>query len=246
MLSRSRGHARRNEQGALTPAVIVMAIGLLLLGGLVTDGGRQLNAKLRAQATAEEAARAGANMLDLRKPEAVIDSDKATEAIERYCDLAMKADDTISACEVTDFGHDDNKETDFVEVHVEMSISPLLFGLIGVNDLHANATATASAVQAVTDPYHDRAFPEISPSADVPTTTVDIPTNTTAPTSVVVTPPDNYTTHVCGTPVTLPLDQGVSCSMTTVTLPSNPPPPPTLTTTETTFTTYPTTVTPDF
>jgi hypothetical protein len=237
---------RRNEHGALTPAVIVMAIGLLLLGGLVTDGGRQLNAKLRAQATAEEAARAGANMLDLREPEAVIDTDKATEAIERYCDLAMQQDDTITACEVTDFGHDDNKETDFVEVHVEMSISPLLFGLIGIQDLKANATATASAVQAVTDPYHDRAFPELSPSPDIPTTTIDIPTNTDDPTSVIINPPTGYTTHVCGTPFTLPLDQGVSCSQTTVTLPTDPPPPPTLTTVETSFTTYPTTVTPDF
>jgi len=44
---------RRSEHGALTPAVTVMAIGLLLLGGLVTDGGRQLNAKVRAEATAE-------------------------------------------------------------------------------------------------------------------------------------------------------------------------------------------------
>ena len=68
----------------------------------------------------------------------------------------------------------------------------------------------------MTDPYHDRAFPEMSPSPDIPTTTIDIPTNTSRRTRR-DTPTDNYTTHVCGTAVTLPLDQGVSCSQTTVT-----------------------------
>ncbi len=239
---------RHDEHGALTPAVIVMAVGLLLLGGLVTDGGRQLNAKLRAQATAEEAARAGADMLDLREAEAVIDPRKARQAVDRYCDLARAADATITVCEVSDLGHDDNKETDFVEVHVEITISPLLFGLIGVRDLHANATASASAVQAVTDPYHDRAFPEIDPTPEVPTTTIDIPTDDQTPTGTVIPLPTDYETLLCGTPATLPLTVGVSCSVTTITLPTDnpPPPPPTATQTQTTFETFATTVTPNF
>ncbi|HEY7042509.1 MAG TPA: pilus assembly protein TadG-related protein, partial [Nocardioidaceae bacterium] len=135
---------RRDQRGVLTPAVVVMAIGLLLLGGLVTDGGRQLNARSRAQATAEEAARAAADMLDLREAEAVIDKDKATDAVNRFCEVARQEDDSITACEVADIGHDDNTDADFVKVHVQITITPLLFGLIGVGDMHADVTASAS------------------------------------------------------------------------------------------------------
>src|SRR5262245_46898393 len=102
-----------DERGALTPAVIVMAVGLLLLGGLVTDGGRQLNARLRAEAAAEEAARAGSTMLDLRETDAVIDPEKARQAVDRYCTLAREQDDTITTCELSDIGHEKDKNFDF-------------------------------------------------------------------------------------------------------------------------------------
>jgi Putative Flp pilus-assembly TadE/G-like len=238
----SRPARTRNEQGALTPAVIVMAVGLLLLGGLVTDGGRQLNARLRAEATAEEAARAGSTMLDLRETNAVIDPEKARQAVDRYCTLAKDQDDTITACEVSDIGHDKDKNFDFVEVHVEITISPLLFGLMGVGDLHANATSSASAVQAVKDPYNDRAFPEFTPTPSYPTETITTTTDDNPPTSVTITPPDQYPTTLCGQPTMLPTNVGASCSTTTIPNP-NPPPPSTETTT---ISTYPTNVTPTF
>ncbi len=237
----------RDDHGALTPAVIVMAVGLLLLGGLVTDGGRQLNARLRAQASAEEAARAGSTMLDLRETDAVIDPNKARQAVDRYCDLARQQDDTITTCEVSDIGHDKGTNADFVEVHVEITISPLLFGLIGVGDLHANSTTSASAVQAVTDPYNDRAFPEFTPTPDYPTETITTQTDSSDPPTIPITPPGSYPTTVCGQPTVLPTDVGATCSTTTVTLPPNaPPPPPTATETTTTVSTYPTQATPSF
>ena len=48
----------RDERGSLAPAVPVIAMFLLLLGGLGVDGSRQLNARGQAVAFAEEAARA--------------------------------------------------------------------------------------------------------------------------------------------------------------------------------------------
>jgi hypothetical protein len=223
-----------------------MAVGLLLLGGLVTDGGRQLNARLRAEATAEEAARAGSTMLDLRETNAVIDPEEAREAVERYCTLAKDQDDTITTCEVSDIGHDNDKDFDFVEVHVEITISPLLFGLIGVGDLHANATSSASAVQAVKDPYNDRAFPEFTPTPSYPTETITTETDDQDPPTVTITPPDQYPTTLCGQPTMLPTNQGATCSTTTITEPTNPPPPPSTTYTTTTVSTYPTHVEPTF
>ncbi len=53
----------RGDAGALAPAVPVLAFVLLLLGGLVIDASRLLNARGRAVAYAEEAARAGAGAI---------------------------------------------------------------------------------------------------------------------------------------------------------------------------------------
>ncbi len=241
----------RGERGALTPAVIVMAIGLLLLGGLVTDGGRQLNAKLRAQATAEEAARAGAAMIDQRFGEteerfaAVLDRDKAVDAVTEYCRTAMEQDPSISKCEPGDFGRDEEKAVEWIEVNVEIDVKPLLFGMIGMDNLHAEASAQASPVQAVLDPYHERAGnnPIPPPTPEYPTVTVSVTTTTgTEATSVPL--PTGYTTHLCGTVTVLPPTVGMSCSVTTST--HTPPPPPAATETTTVFTPYPTSVSPSF
>lgn len=231
---------RRGERGALTPAVMVMAIGLLLLGGLVTDGGRQLNAKLRAQATAEEAARAGANMIDLREADPTLDRDAATTAANTFCAQATAEDPSITDCKVSGFGHDPNKLVDWVEVRVEVKIDATLFGLIGVNSLHAEATERASAVQGITDPGNDVLAPRDEPSIVYPSS--GITATTTGPGITSVPVPTGYTTEVCGAVTVLPTNVGVSCSTTTTT--PEPPPPPKTTETSTVFTTYPTSVSP--
>lgn len=55
---------RRGEKGSTAAFLAVLAVPLLLLFGLVVDGGRALEAKLRAKNAAAEAARAGANNCD--------------------------------------------------------------------------------------------------------------------------------------------------------------------------------------
>lgn len=219
---------------------MVMAVGLLLLGGLVTDGGRQLNAKLQAESTAEEAARAGANMLDLRQKQAEIDRDMATAAVDAYCQVARSQDDRIDICEVVEFGRDGNKETDWVSVRVTMNVKALLFGIIGQNELSVDVTAQSSPVQAVLDPNNDIALEVFSPSPEYPSFPVPTADDTPSPTAVPV--PTGYTTQVCGQSTTLPLTVGVDCSVTTTVEP--PPPPPGKTVTTTIYSTYPTVVPP--
>jgi Putative Flp pilus-assembly TadE/G-like len=243
-----RGDRRRSESGALTPAVMVMALSLLLLGGLVTDGGRQLNIKLRAEATADEAARAGAIMIDQRLPGAVLDHTLAAREVTTYCRIAQQEDPTISMCEVSGFGHDANTDADWISVRVQVTESSLLFGIIGLSELHADTTQQASPVQAIVDPFNDPLSPSYSPTIVYPTVTVD-PPKTTGSDVTSVPVPTNYTTTVCGTTTQLPLTVGLTCTISTTEETKPPPPPPpapttTVTSTVTSFSTYPTSVPP--
>jgi hypothetical protein len=61
-------HATRNpaaDTGQITAFVVVMMAALILLAGLVLDGGLTLAARERALAEAQEAARAGAQAINL-------------------------------------------------------------------------------------------------------------------------------------------------------------------------------------
>jgi Putative Flp pilus-assembly TadE/G-like len=83
-LARQR-RSRTGDAGQITAFVVVMMAALILLVGLVLDGGLTLDARERALAEAQEAARAGAQAVDvavyredgnlvLDPPEAVADA----------------------------------------------------------------------------------------------------------------------------------------------------------------------------
>ena len=55
----------RDERGRVTAFVVVITTACLLFAGLVLDGGLALAAKTKAIGQAQEAARAGAQALDL-------------------------------------------------------------------------------------------------------------------------------------------------------------------------------------
>jgi hypothetical protein len=57
--------AAGDDAGSVTLFVVISTLGLLLIMGLVTDGGAKLRATQRADAIAAEAARAGGQMLDV-------------------------------------------------------------------------------------------------------------------------------------------------------------------------------------
>lgn len=79
---------RRNERGTVTVFVVSMTVALLLVAGLVFDGGRVITAHREADAVAEAAARAGAQGLDesgLRQSAgAPIRLPEAAARVERY------------------------------------------------------------------------------------------------------------------------------------------------------------------
>lgn len=57
--------AARSDGGQVTVFVVLISVAVLMFGGLVLDGGLALAAKVRALGEAQEAARQGAQALDL-------------------------------------------------------------------------------------------------------------------------------------------------------------------------------------
>lgn len=251
---RRANQRQADQRGALTPAVVVMALGLLLLGGLVTDGGRELNAQLQAQAYAEEAARAGANALVLTQRQPTIDQTKAKAEVAEFCAVARRESQQITQCHATGFGSvkDANGQpVGYVQVTVDMVVKTTLFGIIGLHTLPVSETATASEVEGITQ-AGDQGPGDQPPSIRYPTGTLTLPT-TGEPPVTSFPPPTDYPTTVCGIPTRLPVTIGQSCIRTTITTtitrPPPPPPPPPRTTITSEIPThtpsdYPTTVTP--
>lgn len=58
------------DEGSLSIFMAVMAVGLLMAAGLAIDGGRKLNALGHARDIADNAARAGAQQIDLARARA--------------------------------------------------------------------------------------------------------------------------------------------------------------------------------
>lgn len=65
MFTRLRNRMRRNERGSLTPGAVILVTGLLVMIGLVVDGGRHLNALDQAGDIASQAAHAAGQQLDV-------------------------------------------------------------------------------------------------------------------------------------------------------------------------------------
>lgn len=61
----SAGRVSRDDRGQITAFVVVFTAAVVMFAGLVLDGGLSLAAKIRALGEAQEAARAGAQALDL-------------------------------------------------------------------------------------------------------------------------------------------------------------------------------------
>jgi hypothetical protein len=85
---RRQDSARGTDVGQVTAFVVVLTAGLLLLAGLVLDGGLALAGKVRAIDEAQEAARAGAQQIDLAiyraQNRVVLDPARAAASAQRY------------------------------------------------------------------------------------------------------------------------------------------------------------------
>lgn len=134
---------RRNESGQVTAFVVTMMSSLLLLGGLVFDGGNTLAAKRQAINEAEAAARAGAQALDAsayRSTGAVtLDPVAARQAATAY----LSATGDSGAVQI---------QGDEVRVTVTRSEPTSILSIAGIHQFTVTGTGVAHAVRGVEVP----------------------------------------------------------------------------------------------
>jgi Flp pilus assembly protein TadG len=145
-----------NDRGALSPAVVILALMIFTLAGLVIDGGRQLGARSRAVGYAQEAARVGAATIDLKIAEARIDPTKASTAVAAFCAQVTTNDPAVTACGTSKLTDED------LAVDVTISNKTTFLGMVGIGNLDAHGTGEAHAEQGVTKPDETQQIPPIS------------------------------------------------------------------------------------
>ncbi|HJQ04942.1 MAG TPA: pilus assembly protein TadG-related protein [Nocardioides sp.] len=165
----------RAQRGSITPFVVIVAFAVLLLAGLVVDGGAQMNAHGRAIAYAQEAARAGAQGLDLQDPRLDLDFDLAEKLANTYCADAKAEDAELVSCDARVIEVADKTSTHkAVEVRTAVRVPTIMLTMVGVGSLSASGTALASPMPGITGPNGD-----IVPTAPPPT--LDVPSGGATP-----------------------------------------------------------------
>ncbi len=132
------------ERGSLTLMLAVLMVALLALAGLVIDGGRKLNQSASAYAIAQEAARAGAGMVDrsaaYRSGTFLVNEGEALAAARAY---------------LTGAGYNGSVTPDGtrrIRVTVTVTEPTLVLSLIGIDTMTSTGSAVASLVTGVTGP----------------------------------------------------------------------------------------------
>ena len=130
-----------DERGQVTAMVAVLAVALLALGALVFDGGQILTARREANNLARQAARAGAQQLDIAQARTgtfILDPAAADSAARVYL-----ADQGVTPSAVRVTG-------DRVEVTVTLLQPTPLLSILGIDEREVTATASARAARGVT------------------------------------------------------------------------------------------------
>lgn len=128
------------ERGSLAVFTVVIAAALVILLGVVVDGGAKLHAMQSAQATAREAARAGGQAVQasavIRGQDPVADPAQAVAAAQAY----LAAAGAPGSVEVAG---------DSLVVTAEESWSPTFLGAIGIGPQTETGQADARLVRAL-------------------------------------------------------------------------------------------------
>ena len=137
-LGRLRARLGDAESGMVTAFVVIFTLALLLMAGLVLDGGLALAAKVQAIDDAQAAARAGAQAIDIPTYRAsgqiTLDPAQATADAQRYLAAA---------------GHTGTVSVNGEQVTVTVTITQAtqILSLAGINHLTETGTGTATAEQ---------------------------------------------------------------------------------------------------
>ena len=129
-----------SENGSFTVALVLLLPMLMVLLGLVIDGGAAFVAHQAAAVEAEQAARAGAGAVDvgfLRLGIVRVDPTQAVAAAERFTQAA---------------GHPGSASlaAGLVTVHVSYAVPTTILGMVGIAWLHVSASSSARNLRGVT------------------------------------------------------------------------------------------------
>jgi type IV secretory pathway TrbL component len=132
------------ERGSVTLMLLVLFVALIALAGIVIDGGAKLEQAENASAVAQEAARAGAGMVDQTRAystgSSTVDDAQAVAAAQQYL-TAGDYQGTVTAPTPTT-----------IEVTVTMTQPTRVLSILGIDSMTSTGTATASLVTGVTGP----------------------------------------------------------------------------------------------
>ncbi|KAB8166436.1 hypothetical protein FH609_002515 [Streptomyces sp. 3MP-14] len=135
--------AARGDAGRITAFVLPLMVALMSFGGLALDGGLALAAKNRCLGEAQEAARAGAQALDLAAYRADgtirLDPAQARQLAQDYL-TDIGTDGTVNATE------------DTVTVTVTTAQDTQLLHLLGIDELTVTAVGTAQPQPGISTP----------------------------------------------------------------------------------------------
>ncbi|MEJ7634966.1 pilus assembly protein TadG-related protein [Aeromicrobium sp.] len=158
----------RDETGSITPFVVIVSLAIIMLAALVVDGGRQLNAKGRAIAYAQEAARAGAQAIDVTDPRLDLVPTLALKAARQYCQQAMAADGQLVKCnaQMTTV-NDPAGAFNAVTVSTQVRVKAILLGIVRRPVLNATGAALARPVSGISEPDSGK-VPTVGPPSVAP------------------------------------------------------------------------------
>lgn len=142
-MRRRTDSATCDEDGRVVAFLVVMVAALLLCAGLVLDGGNALAVKSRAIGVAEEAARAGAQQLDLALYRATGQARLDQAAAKASAQAFIEAAGFDGAAQATD---------DTVTVSVSGTAATQLLSVIGIDHLSVGAQANAQPLTGVDAP----------------------------------------------------------------------------------------------
>ncbi|MEN8652351.1 pilus assembly protein TadG-related protein [Streptomyces sp. 21So2-11] len=140
-----RARARRREDtGQVTAVVVVSVAGLFLFAGLVIDGGLALAGKVRAADTAQEAARAACQEVDLEHLRATrrMRLEPGPASAAAHARVAAVGDTATVAVR--------DGEAEVTVTHVQPT---QVLSLVGLGSLTTTATATAHIERGTSTPW---------------------------------------------------------------------------------------------
>ncbi|MFM9442583.1 pilus assembly protein TadG-related protein [Streptomyces acidiscabies] len=131
------------DAGQVTPFVVILTTAVVMFAGLLLDGGLALAAKTRALGEAQEAARAGAQALDLTayRADGTVRLDPAQARTLARTYLATTKDTGTATATTTT-----------VTVTVTAHQPAQLLRFLGLDTLTVTATGTAHPVHGITTP----------------------------------------------------------------------------------------------